>query len=236
MCSTPLRYKLILVEPKYQINLGYIARVAMNFGVKRIYAVRPRARLTGKDAIKYAKHAHAMLEQAKVYGSFDEAVRNCGMVIGTTGIAGKAKANFRRIDFAERLVGRLGGMKSNATVALVLGRDDTGLTSEEMEKCDAVAYIPTSPRYPVLNISHALAILLYLLNREGIESSGVAGMEKEGADESEMRALLNAFDALMVNKRVRNKRAVSGVFERLVRNAQPSRSELHALITAVKQQ
>ena len=82
----PARYKLILVEPKYQVNLGYMARVAMNFGVRRLYVVRPRAKLTGRDAIKYSKHARALLEGAKEYGSLDEALRGCGLVIGRVGV------------------------------------------------------------------------------------------------------------------------------------------------------
>ncbi len=231
----PARYKLILVEPKYQVNLGYMARVAMNFGVRRLYVVRPRAKLTGRDAIKYSKHARALLEGAKEYGSLDEALRGCGLVIGTTGIPGKARAGFRRIQFAEDMARRLGSMKANTTVALLIGRDDTGLTSQEIERCDAMAYIPTHREYPVLNISHALAILLYLLKREGIRSAGVAGMEKEEADEGETKALMREFGRLIDGKRLRNRRSVARVFERLVRNAQPSRSELHALITAIKQ-
>ncbi len=232
----PVRYKLVLVEPKYQINLGYMARVAMNFGVRRLCVVRPRARLTGKDAIKYSKHAHSLLESAKEYKSVGDALRGCGLVIGTTGITGKTKAGFRRISFAEDIARKLGAMKSSTIVALLIGRDDTGLTPQEIERCDAMAYIPTSSEYPVLNISHALAILLYLLEREHIESAGVAGMEKEEAKESEMRTLLREFGRLTEGKRLRNRRNVARVFERIVRNAQPSRSELHALITAIKQQ
>lgn len=232
----PLRYRLVLVEPKYQINLGYIARVAMNFGVKRIFVVRPRAKLNGMDAVKYAKHARPLLENAKVCGSIAEAARGCGMVVGTTGIAGKAKSNFRRIHFAEDLAKMLGKTRGNATIALLIGRDDIGLTSQEIQRCDAVAYIPTNPAYPVLNVSHALAIFLYLLKREGIRNKGNEAMQRDRPEEKEVRALLDAFDRLLEGKRLRNKRAVSGVFARLIRNTQPSRSELHALITAIKEQ
>ena len=52
-----MRFKIIIVEPKYQINIGYIARVSMNFGIGKLYFVKPRAKLTGSKAIMFSKHA-----------------------------------------------------------------------------------------------------------------------------------------------------------------------------------
>ncbi len=222
------------MEPKYQVNLGYAARTARNFGVDRLYVVNPRASLRGKTARMYAKHAYMMLERAKTYRSLGEATKDCDLLVGTTGIRNKAKANFRRIYFAEDMVKRVARLGAIGTVGLLIGRDDIGLKSNEIERCDMMAYIETDPGYPVLNISHALAIFLYLLRRAGLRLQNEEGLRGEEAGAEEMHTLLKLFERMIANKKMRNRKAVLGVFRRMLRNAQPSRQELHALITALK--
>ena len=150
------------------MNLGYIARTAMNFGVKRLYFVSPRANLKGKEARMYSKHGYPLLEGAKVYRSLTRRRRDCDLAARDKRHMGQGEGNFRQGLFAEDAVARLGKMRKDGTVGLLIGRDDIGLKREEVEKCDMLAYISTDPAYPVLNISHALAILLYLLKREGL--------------------------------------------------------------------
>lgn len=229
-----MQVKVIILEPKYQVNLGYIARTAKNFGVKRLFIVNPRAKLTGEKARMYAKHAYELLENAKIYKSLEDATKDCNLIVGTTGIKEKAKANFRRIYFAEEAVERMKKLKGKGTIGLIIGRDDVGLRKEEVEKCDMLAYISTNPAYPVMNISHALAVFLYLLNRQGIEALSEAGFRKDEFGEGELRTLLSLFKKMIEKKRIRNKKAVVSVFNRMIRNMQPSKQELHALITALK--
>lgn len=231
-----MRVKVIIVEPKYQINLGYIARTAMNFGVKRLYFVSPRTSLKGKGARMYSKHGYPLLEGARTYGSFGAATRDCDILLGTSGIWRKGN-NAGRVLFAEDAVARLGRMRKDGTVGLLIGRDDIGLKIDELEKCDMLAYIPTDPAYPVLNISHALAIMLYLMERGGLRKhhGELAGKEEE-LDRREIAKLLEVFDGLVAKrKHIRDKKAVSGAFRRLIRMARPNRRELHAMITALKE-
>lgn len=229
-----MQVKVIILEPKYQVNLGYIARTAMNFGIGKLFVVNPRAKLRGEKARMYAKHAYKLLENAKVYRSLDAATKDCSLLIGTTGIRQKAKANFNRIHFAEDAVNRIKRLRGEGTVGLLVGRDDTGLRSDEVERCDMLAYISTSPSYPVLNVSHALAIFLYLLNREGLRAKHESSMRNAAVDEEETRTLLALFKKMIAGKKMRNRKAVLSVFRRMVRNTQPSKQELHALITALK--
>ncbi len=229
-----MRVKVILIEPKYQVNLGYAARTAKNFGLGKMYVVNPRTNLRGKKARMYAKHAYELLEDARVYRSLDEATRDCDVLVGTTGIMQKAKANFKRIYLADDAVSRLKRMRGDVRVGLLVGRDDTGLNGEEIEKCDMLAYIGTNPDYPVLNVSHALAIFLYLLRHEELRAYSDEGMRAKRPESGEMQTLLALFGRMISGKHIRNKRAVLGVFRRMLRNTQPSSQELHALITALK--
>ncbi len=229
-----MKLKVILVEPIYQVNLGYIARVAMNFGVEKLYIVNPRAKIKGKQAIMYAKHAAGLLAGAKIYDGIAKAVEDCDMVIGTTGIWKKARSNFGNVNMAETVAERLSKTAGKDTVVgLLIGRDDIGLTKGEIGMCDMVAYIGTNDSYPVMNISHALAVMLYLLTRRHF-SEIYLPLLKKGPKAKEMAELYRLFGLGMKGKKIRDKKAVERAFRRIVRAAQPSEQEVHALITALK--
>ena len=224
--------KVVVVGPKYQMNLGYIARVSKNFGVKSLCLVGPRANWRGRKAVMFAKHADDLLGKAEICKGLESATRDCAYVIGTTGIWDKARSGFRdayTAADAARRAGRLGARR----IALVIGRDDTGLSVDEISKCDIIAFVPTNPEYPVLNISHALAIMLYELTKGGNAAAyGRADMGAAGV--KEMGKLVSAFDAIASSKRMRDKKTAGVVFRRMVRSAGLNAAEVHALITALK--
>jgi TrmH family RNA methyltransferase len=105
---------------------------------------------------------------SRTVSSLQEALEGTNLVVGTTGKRlEEAKHHLRQYlrvpclapwELAEKLRGKDG------TVALLLGREDCGLDSEELAICDMIVSIPTSANYPVLNISHAAAILFYELS------------------------------------------------------------------------
>ncbi len=229
-----MEIKLILVEPKYQINLGSIARVAKNFGIKRLYIVKPRANITGHRAIMFSKHARSYLENAKIYRSFKEATKDCDVLVGTTGIWRKGKANFGNIYKVQDVFLRIRKIKKkNLKIGLVIGRDDTGLSPQELEECDFIAYIGSNPDYPVLNISHAIAVLLYIFTQYDFveEYKGRFGNE---SNEDEINTLFKLFEKRITGKNIRDNKAISRVFRRVIRISQPKREEIRALITGLK--
>ena len=227
-----MNFRVIIVQPRYQINLGYIARVSRNFGVKRLFLVKPRTKIGGR-AIMFSKHAKDLLLGAKICKDFDSAIAGCDVVIGTTGIWKKAKANFKKVYLIEDAVDRISKLGGRKTVGIVIGRDDIGLRRDEIEKCDMVAYIGTDPNYPVLNISHALGIILYLMSEKHFASE-YKGISYTGANKKEMDFLFTVFEKMIEKKRIRNRKAVMNTFRRLVYLSQPNGHELHALITALK--
>ena len=228
-----MHFKIIIVEPKYQINIGYIARVSMNFGIGKLYFVKPRAKLMGSKAIMFSKHASHLLQNAKVYNSIEEATRECSLVIGTTGIWEKANRTFKRIALLQDSAAKLKKIDERAVVGVLIGRDDTGLSAEEIEGCDMVMYIGTSKKYPVLNISHALALILYEFTKQDFIPL-YRDISNRKVEKKELEYLFRIFDNSIQKKRIRNKKAVSAVFRRMVRASQPSGTEVHALITALK--
>ncbi len=157
-----LTFKVILVEPVYEGNVGSVARVMKNFGFRELALVNPCP--LGSEARKYAMHAHDILENAIIADSLKEAAADSNLLIGTTGNPGVTTKEHVRMppltpaEVREKLKDKTG------TVSLVFGREDKGLTNEELIQCDIVSTIPTSEDYPSLNLSHAVAVTLYELS------------------------------------------------------------------------
>jgi TrmH family RNA methyltransferase len=223
-----MELKLIVVSPKYQMNVGYIARIAKNFGVTRLFFLNPRANILGNRSVMYSKHAVDLLRSAKVYTTLESAVSDCDFVVGTTGIlrSGPRSDNICSPEIALSLA-----QKNSRRVALLIGRDDTGLSVEELRKCDVIAHIGSNAGYPVLNISHALAVLLYVFTKKGLEYHG---NDPDRPSNAELRVLMGMFGRMTKGKKMRDRAGVALIFRKMVRRSMLSRRELHALITAFK--
>jgi len=173
---------IMLVEPEYGINIGYVARTMANFGIKDLI-------ITGRKKIpeiayRFASHAGDILKNAKMM-EFDEALKKYDYRIATSARASKDwRTVIRRARYPEE---SFKNALKHRKVLLILGRDTTGLTNEEIMKCDDLIKIPTSEEYPALNISHSLAILLYIwsiMNRK-------TKIKKVNVPREEVDALIN---------------------------------------------
>ena len=155
--------RVILVEPKLAENIGAVARVMKNFGFRELYLVRPPA-LTEK-MFWVASHAEDVLRASTVVSSLDDAITGSKLVVGTTAKTGiSANRHLRKPLFSPReLVAKVADRGDGEVLALLFGPEDRGLLNEELVHCDLVVSIPTSAVYPVLNLSHAVAIVLYEL-------------------------------------------------------------------------
>lgn len=224
--------KIIIVEPKYQLNVGYIARVSKNFGIEKLFFVRPRAMLNGKKAVIYAKHAVDLLKSAKIYKDFGASILDCDVVVATTGIWRKDPL-FNRIYLLDDAVREIKKKyNKDSKIGIIIGRDDTGLNRNELERCDMLLHIGSNREYPVMNISHALAVLLYAFTLNGF--GFYPGYKEEYADSKERKVLFSTFDKIISNKKIRNKKFVRNTFAKIVRRSQLNKQELHSIITALK--
>ena len=152
--------RVVLVEPKNEGNVGAVARAMKNFGVADLVLVKP-CRL-GAEARQRAMRGIEIMEAARAVDDLETALRDADLIVGTSGIDTRSEKRFARIsltprDFAARVA------KMDGRVALVFGREDFGLLDEELRRCDLLTTIPASSDYPILNLSHAVTILLYEL-------------------------------------------------------------------------
>ena len=147
--------RLVIVEPEGSYNLGFIARLAKNFLVDELYIVNPKCNI--EESKKFSAKGLDFLEKAKVVSTFDDAIRNIDLKIATSSIADNKgdilRKSIRPWDLPRLIEGK--------RVALIFGRESVGLTREEIAKSDLLLFIPANPEYPVLNLSHAVAIVLY---------------------------------------------------------------------------
>jgi tRNA/rRNA methyltransferase len=153
--------RVILVEPKLAENIGAVARVLKNFGFSELYLVKPPA-LTEK-MFWVASHAEDVLRASTVVSNLDDAIAGSKLVVGTTAKTGiSASRHLRKPLFSPReLIAKV--VDGEGVLALLFGPEDRGLLNEELVHCDLLVSIPTSAAYPVLNLSHAVAIVLYEL-------------------------------------------------------------------------
>ncbi len=221
-----LNIKLVLVESKYQINLGYIARTAKNFGLSKLYLLNPKCNFNGSNAIKYSKHARELLQNAVVIKNLSNITKN-NLIIGTTGIWTKTSSAFFNINDPDMAYKKI-KKSSQKNICLLIGRDNTGLTKEELMLCDLTIFIPANKKYPVLNISHALAIILYQLTKEDFKKN--YNFNNLYANMNQIKNSVNLFkEFIKSSQHIRNKKAISMIFEHVLKRANPTSNELKAL-------
>ncbi|MBR9680885.1 MAG: TrmJ/YjtD family RNA methyltransferase [Candidatus Altiarchaeota archaeon] len=151
---------VVLVGIEYEGNLGMIARLCENFDAKLIL-VNPKAKINAESK-KWARHAAKVLENAKIYDNLDDVKRDVKLLVGTSSETAN-QYNVNRSFILPHEVKRVSNM------GLVFGRESIGLKNEEINACDILVTIPTSKKYESLNISNAVAIMLYELNRRSVK-------------------------------------------------------------------
>ncbi len=225
-----MEISVVLVEPIYQINIGYAARICKNFGARELVLVNPRCKPNGKNALKYSKHGADVLANARICKSMEEAVGS-SLAIGSTSIWRKASASLYNIYSLNDMASIL---KENSIgkISLVFGRESTGLTREELMHCQASVFIPVRSSYTTLNISHALAIMLYEL----AQAQPSKRMRSLYATETELERVLTVFKLMLESKRnIRSKKTVYAAFEQILKRAKPTKRELSALAVGLSE-
>ena len=154
--------KVVLVEPAGTINIGSIARLCENFGVKELRLVSPRCNHLAQEAKRMAVKGVKILEGASVYENLNSAISDCSRIIATCGR--KDHGDIPLSSNEEALRWSLESEREE-TIALVFGREDRGLSNEELLKANKVISLNTSENYPSLNLSHAVAIVLHQFNQ-----------------------------------------------------------------------
>lgn len=156
----PEQINIVLVEPSHPGNIGAVARAMKNMGLERLTLVSPE-RFPDPEATWRAVSAADVLEGARVVSTLDEAIGDAGFVVGSS-------AKERRIPWpvldARRAVADIAAYSQRGEVAILFGREDNGLSNEELQRCNLHLAIPTGSSYSSLNLAMAVQIVCYELH------------------------------------------------------------------------
>lgn len=172
--------RIVLVNTTHPGNIGGVARAMKNMGLKNLYLVEPK-RYPAEEAVWRAGHAADLLDNAVVTETLDEALGECGLIFGTSA---RERAIpwplFNPRESALKAVAESGVHE----VAIVFGREDRGLTNEELQKCHMHLNIPTGDEYSSLNLAAAVQVVAYEL-RMAAFGDGLPSMKESQGDKRE---------------------------------------------------
>ena len=216
---------VVFVEPESPGNIGFLARTMKNFGLLNLVLINPCE--LKNESYYQAMHARDVVSNAETYNSLEEflLIKEIDTSVGTTGSAG-GSYNVARIAVSpEQLVDSI---NYNGNLALVFGREGNGLSNQEISLCDIIVSIPTHDYYPILNITHAAAIIFYeMFKRE--KSYPVGSLEAATAEEK--KSLINHMEEIILKLGYPPHKSKNGslVFKRIIGRTFISGREAHTL-------
>ncbi len=151
----------ILTEPAVPENIGAAARAMKTMGFTNMRLVNPCNHLA-EEARWLAHASNDILEKAEVFGTLEEALADIDFSIATSAKKRSVKADYHTPDKINGLIARKSATISN--YAIVFGREESGLTNEEISRCDVVSSIPLKTTYPSLNLGQSVMLYAYELS------------------------------------------------------------------------
>lgn len=229
--------RIVLVETSHPGNIGAAARAMKNMGLSNLALVNPKI-FPSAEATSRASGADNILASATVYSSLKDALEPCELVLG-------ASARIRHLGWSEvgpkKGCDLIIGAAKTAQVAVVFGRENSGLTNEELELCHHLLHIPTNPDFSSLNVASAVQVLSYeiysavigeqIIESPEVEDRAATSQEFEGFFDHLLKTLEKT-DFLELYKTKRLQQRIRRIFYR----SELNRTEvniLRGILTAV---
>ncbi len=230
------KIRIVLVNTTHPGNIGAAARAMKNMGLSELCLVEPKL-FPHPDAIARSSRADDILETALVVESLEEAVADCQLVVGTS-------ARGRHIpwpivnprELSAQVSERLSKTPDDFKVAILFGREDRGLTNEELHACHLHVHIPTNPDFSSLNVGAAVQVIAYEL-RMALQESVVDEAPQWGvdwdielADQKEIELMFNHLEQTLIDIKFLepdNPRQLMTRLRRLLLRAVPDKVEVN---------
>ncbi|MGF1829507.1 tRNA (cytosine(32)/uridine(32)-2'-O)-methyltransferase TrmJ [Photobacterium angustum] len=224
------KIRVVLVGTSHPGNIGSAARAMKVMGLTNLVLVDPACEIDS-HTIALAAGAADVVENAKIVKTLDEAVADCGFVVGSS-------ARSRTLEWPQ-LDPRENGIKVVAEsnqhpVAILFGRERTGLTNEELQKCHCHVYIPANPEYSSLNLAMAVQTVSYEVRMAYLDSKKYTGKTEveEYPRAQELEMFYEHLEKVTRQTRFINKNhpgVVMAKLRRLFTRARPEQQELNIL-------
>ena len=149
--------RIVLVDPTHPGNIGAVARAMKNMGLTDLRLVRPKS-FPHAEATARASGADDVLDAARLYEEFEDALADCGLVVGTS-----SRQRHLSLDLVEPrdCAQQIAQASQVSNVAVVFGSEKFGLTNVELARCNLMVTIPTAAEYASLNLAMAVQVIAY---------------------------------------------------------------------------
>ncbi|HHJ13012.1 MAG TPA: RNA methyltransferase [Gammaproteobacteria bacterium] len=229
------RVAFVLVETSHPGNIGAAARAMKNMGLSELRLVRPK-QFPHADATARASGADDLLAGARVFPQLEEAIADCCWVVGAS--ARRRSLPLPMLDPRE-LAHRASqemvtGETEGRRIAILFGRERTGLRNDEMDRCHALVQIPVDDAYPSLNIAAAVQVIAYELRLAMLAAERAPGpsVVPDAVDAGEMERFYEHLEQVL--KEIGfldpgNPRQLMRRLRRLFQRARPDQNEINIL-------
>jgi len=220
--------RIVLINTSHPGNIGATARAMKNMGLGTLCLVEPQ-QYPSAEATARASGADDLLADAKCFARLDEAIADCDLVIGASARSRTLPVPMLDPRACAELVHRQPDVER---VAVLFGRERSGLTNEELDRCHQLVQIPTDPGYPSLNIAAAVQVIAYELRM----AAGTAKKPDEPvvdyASMEQMEQFYNHLEQTLVALEFLdpdNPRQLMRRLRRLFNRARPDQNEINIL-------
>lgn len=188
--------RIVLIEPTHPGNIGAAARAMKTMGVAELHLIRP-LRFPDPEADARAAGAVDILERARVHEELAPAIADAGLILGTS--ARSRRLAWPELDPRQAAAEARQASDQGNRVALLFGRERSGLTNQEVQRCHRLVRIPTDPEYGSLNLAAAVQVLCYEWLMAGVPqaSTEAAGSVGEPASGEELEGLFGHLEQVM---------------------------------------
>ncbi|WP_432821789.1 RNA methyltransferase [Trichloromonas sp.] len=200
---------IVLVEPQNPGNIGMVCRAMANFGVCDLRLVNP-CQYLHPEARKFAVAANHLLGEARVFADLPAAIADLHVTVATTRRSGRLRGEL--LDIAEVPALRQ-GLPAGGRMGLVFGREDVGLTSDEVALCSHAATIATSAEVGSINLAQAVLLFAHELARQ--PQALPAAPERDVPEQGALEGLFGQIEAVLTRIAFLNPKKPEGVMNSL---------------------
>ncbi|MBX9753337.1 MAG: tRNA (cytosine(32)/uridine(32)-2'-O)-methyltransferase TrmJ [Pseudomonadaceae bacterium] len=161
--------RVVLVNTSHPGNIGGAARAMKNMGLSRLVLVEPRD-FPSAEAVARAAGAVDILDGARIVSTLEDALDGCSLVLGTS--ARDRHIPWPLLDPRECATACMEQIDQGCEVALVFGREDSGLSNDELQRCHFHVHIPSDPEFSSLNLATAVQVLTYEVRMAWLAAQG----------------------------------------------------------------
>jgi tRNA (cytidine32/uridine32-2'-O)-methyltransferase len=160
------KFRIVLVNTSHTGNIGSVARAMKTMGISNLYLVNPVTPPDGKSQA-LAAGATDILANAQIVDTLEEAIKDCGLVVGAS--ARSRTWSWPMLD-PRQCAKKMLSEAPKHQVALVFGRENNGLSNEELQLCQFHVCLPANPEYSSLNLAMAVQTLCYEIRMTWLEN------------------------------------------------------------------